>query len=74
MEKEFTLNLAQMRKKKKVTRRDVSIATGITEATLGNYENNKTIPSLRNADLLAAYYGCTVDALLGRTEDSGVGR
>jgi transcriptional regulator with XRE-family HTH domain len=63
------LRLSELREEKGVTRRVVSAATGITEATLGNYENKFTVPNLNTADVLADYFGCSVDYLMGRTEE-----
>jgi transcriptional regulator with XRE-family HTH domain len=65
------LKLKELRDNSGATRRAVSAATGITEATLFNYEHGLTIPSLDVAGRIASYYGVTIDHLLGRDTEGG---
>lgn len=49
---------------KRLTLRDVSIAVGISAATLSEYERGFTEPSARRLKRLCDYYGVTLDWML----------
>lgn len=58
--------LRKLRSDKMVTRREVAIATGLTEGTIGNAEKAPEKVSSRTLHLLADYFNCSVDFILGR--------
>ncbi|WP_082420327.1 helix-turn-helix domain-containing protein [Paenibacillus sp. A3] len=47
--------LRKIRQEKKLTVRDVSLMTGLTEATIMNIETGKTVPSLSSLRTLSEY-------------------
>ncbi len=59
----FGDKLEELRKGRGFSRREVSIATGITEATIYNYERSKSTPSFSNAVVLADFFGINVAEL-----------
>jgi transcriptional regulator with XRE-family HTH domain len=42
--------------------------TGIKQQNISRWENNKAIPSIENCEILADFYGITIDELIGRDE------
>ena len=59
------LKLKALRTSKKLTKKEVAKILGIHESTYGKYELGQRVPDLKMAAALAAYYGVTVDFLLG---------
>lgn len=53
---------------------DVSLATGIDQKTLSNYETGKTRPDSDALIRLADFFGVTIDYLVGRNTKSSVSR
>lgn len=51
------------RRKAGATQRYVSLATGITEASLSRYENGSRIPKITTAKTLCELYGIKIDDL-----------
>lgn len=45
---------------------DVERATGISNANLSRWERGEVIPGINFCELLADYYGITIDELIGR--------
>lgn len=56
-------NIAAAREMKHFTQRQLSTETGISQASLSSYENNKIEPSLHNLGLIAQALGVTMDSL-----------
>lgn len=50
-------NLSQVQLSKK---------TGIKQANISRWENNIVIPSIEHCEMLADFYGITIDELIGR--------
>lgn len=48
----------------------LSKATGISQQMISIWENNKAIPSVDFCVTLAKFYGCTLDELIGLTENN----
>lgn len=48
---------------------DVSVATGIDQKTLSNYETGKTNPDSFSIIKLADFFNVSCDYLLGRTDE-----
>lgn len=58
-------NLKKLRMDKDVSLREVARKTGISAMQILNYEQDKCLPNLNNAFLLAEYYGVTVEEMCG---------
>lgn len=52
----------------------VSDATGISTGNISDWKSGRSMPSAAKLDLLATYLECSVDYLLGRTENPDVNR
>ena len=63
--REFPLRLHSIRKGAKLTLREVGELTGISWQQLYRYERGEDLPKFTNLCLLAAFYGVTVDWLMG---------
>jgi transcriptional regulator with XRE-family HTH domain len=73
MNTNFSINLARLRKEKKVSQKTVAKKLGVSQALLSHYENGVREPGIDFLLNSADYYGCSVDFLLGRTMDrSGI--
>ncbi len=71
---QFGKNLAALRKERKLSQRVVAKALGISQALLSHYENGLREPGIDFLIRCAAYYDCTVDALLGMSKAKPVAR
>lgn len=60
--------LVSLRSERKLSRREVAAATGITERTYQRYENAERDPSAPVLLAIAEYYNVSADYLLGRTD------
>ena len=52
-----------------ITAYKLSKDTGITQGMISYWKNGERIPSAENLVMLADYFGCSVDYLLGRTDE-----
>lgn len=60
--------LRLLREQRNLTRRQVAIATNLTEQTLYDIETNKNSnPTASTLEALADYFNCSVDMLMGRS-------
>ncbi|MEY8374075.1 helix-turn-helix transcriptional regulator [Merdimmobilis hominis] len=57
-----------------VTAKKVSEATGISTGNISDWKSGRSMPSAQKLDLLADYLDCSVDYLLGRTDNPEVNR
>jgi len=48
------------------TLKEIEAATGINNGNLSRYERDEVVPSIYICELLADYYGITLDELIGR--------
>ena len=62
--RDFSLNLSERMYEKQLTQRELSAATGISQATLSNYLLRKSIPSLSAAIRIADALDCNVYDLI----------
>lgn len=60
--------LAQLRKEKNLTKKDVAIHLQIEQSTYGKYELGKRKPDYEMLLKLADFFGVSVDYLLGRSD------
>lgn len=49
-----------------LSQNDLAAETGIKQANISRWECNKVIPSIEHCEILADYYGITIDELIGR--------
>ncbi len=56
--------LAQLRRDKEKTQKEVAEALGLAVSTIGMYERGYRIPSLKSAKKLAEYYGIKVEEIV----------
>ncbi|MEE1238584.1 MAG: helix-turn-helix transcriptional regulator [Acutalibacteraceae bacterium] len=59
-EKEFALRLAQLREKKNVSAREMSLAIGQNAGYINNIESGKSLPSLPGVFYICDYLGISV--------------
>lgn len=50
------------------SQRDLAQRTGIKQQNISRWENNQAIPSIENCEILADFYGITIDELIGRDQ------
>ena len=56
-EKDFALRLAQLREKKGVSARDMSLSLGQSESYINKIENKRTLPSFTGFIYICEYFG-----------------
>lgn len=69
MDKPLKNSLALLRKEKGLTQQQVADILGIKRSSYAQYETGNRQPDYSILQALADYYDCTVDYLLGRTDD-----
>ena len=57
-------NYQKYRNEKGISNYQVSKDTGVSQATLSNWKNQKTVPNIANLLKIANYLDCTVDDLV----------
>lgn len=67
----FSTRLKDLRNEKNVTQADVARNTGLSSGCIGMLETNRREPTGNTLAILADYFGCSVDYLLGREDDFG---
>ena len=63
-EKDFALRLAQLREKKNVSAREMSLAIGQNAGYINNIESGKSLPSLPGVFYICDYLGVSVSDFL----------
>ncbi|MDE5549470.1 MAG: helix-turn-helix domain-containing protein [Clostridia bacterium] len=58
--------LKEIRLERGKTLKDIERETGISNSNLSRWENNKVVPSILYCEILADYYGISLDELVGR--------
>lgn len=61
-------NIAQYRKKAKLTQEELAEKCGVTAQAVSKWENDLSYPDLESVGRLAAILGCTADALINGDE------
>lgn len=69
-EKDFSLRLAQLREKKGVSARDMSLSMGQNPAYIYNIESGKSKPSLSGIFFICEYLGITPSELFDTTSSN----
>lgn len=67
----FTERLTELLNDKNISRRQLSIQSGIPATTINNWYNRESLPTLDIAEKLADYFECSIDYLCGREEEDG---
>ena len=65
-EKDFALRLAQLREKKNVSAREMSLAIGQNAGYINNIESGKSLPSLPGIFYICDYLGISVGEFFDR--------
>lgn len=67
-------NLKLLRKKRGLTQLALQMQTGIEQALLSKFENDKRVPPTEVLLLLADFYDVSIDYILCRTENPKVNK
>ena len=65
---DFSERLKELRAEKKMSQMELSVATGISQSAIANWEIGKTDPTAYALITLSRYFNESVDYLLGLTE------
>lgn len=65
----FTDIFVQFIQDKEITPYRIAKETGISQGLMNEYKNGKKLPTLQNLVKIADYLDCSVDYLLGRTDN-----
>lgn len=68
----FGTRLRQLRKRQKITERELGVMTDISFASISDYEQGTRYPRLDNAIRIARYFGVSLDYLAGIQEKERV--
>jgi len=69
---DFGLRLRELRKKRKLTQKNVADRFGLHPNTIRYYENNTLTPSVENLVDLAVLYNSSVDYILGLSKRTNI--
>ncbi len=69
---EFSKRLFSVLIEEKISNADLSRKTGISTARISNFCNGKDMPSLNNALILANNFKCSLNYLLGLTDEKHI--
>ena len=64
--RKYGIDLKYQREVHGVSQSLLSKETGIKQQNISRWENDEAIPSIANCEILADYYGITIDELIGR--------
>lgn len=65
----FSKRIKALRLDNEKTQQNVADALGVLRSTYGEYERGKIMPPMDKINALAAFYGVTVDYLIGNSND-----
>ena len=65
----FTDIFVDFIQKNNITAYRIAKETGISQGLMNEYKNGKKQPTLQNITKIADYLGCSIDYLLGRTNN-----
>lgn len=65
----FSTRLKELRRKKKITQKQMAELFDLTERGYQNYELGKSTPNVALLVSIAEYFDVSIDYLLGRTSD-----
>lgn len=61
-------NIAMLQKEKKLNKKELGAILGVEQNTICNWENGKREPDFLSLEKMASYFHCSIDYLLGRTD------
>lgn len=64
-------NLARLRALKGITRRELGVALGFAERSVGRWENGESDPVLSDLRKIATYFNVSVAYLIGEVNEFG---
>lgn len=67
-------NLRKIREKRNINQLKIAMDIGITQESISKYENGNAFPSKDVLIKLADYLNCSIDYLLGRTDNPNVNK
>lgn len=70
----FTDIFVELLQKRGITPYRVAKETGISQGLMVEYKSGKKLPTLQNITKIADYLDCSVDYLLGRTENPEINK
>ena len=70
----FTERFRKMLQTRKITAYRIAKETGISQGLMAEYHRGEKVPAVNNLIKIADYLDCSVDYLLGRTDNSDVNR
>ncbi len=65
----FTVRFNQTLAERQVSAYKVAKETGISQGLMNEYKNGVKFPTIQNLIKIADYLDCSIDYLLGRTDD-----
>ena len=68
----FTERLHDLMIEKDINYNTLAKKTSIPVTTLSNYKNRGSLPSITQLSILADFFNCSIDYLVGREDDFGV--
>lgn len=66
---EFSIRLKEMREAKQISQAELAKIIGVGISTVGMWESTNRVPGAKTLQRLISYFGCSIDYLLGQTED-----
>ncbi len=70
----FTEIFIQILQEKNISAYKVAKATSISQGLMNEYKNGIKLPTLQNITKIADYLDCSVDYLLGRTDNPNINK
>ena len=67
----FLERLKELQDENQLTIIEIAKGAGLPYSTIASYKSRGSIPSMIQLIALANYFGCTVDYLIGRSDDFG---
>ena len=65
---DFPRRLQQLRERQQISRRILSELCGLSKNVITRYERGERTPSIKEAEVLADFFGVSLDYLCGRDE------
>ena len=61
----FSKNLSNLRKERKITQENLANYLGVTKAAVSKWELNQSYPDITLLPIIASYFNISIDELLG---------
>lgn len=63
-------NLSEIRKQKNISQAELAASLGVTQGSVSAWETGRWEPSIDALKQMAAIFNCTVDELIGDSDDA----